>query len=162
VGKWFDTAACDEDFLKSAPFRYSYPIDLTVPAEQVWDGLCADRPLSWVRGLDIHWTSPRPFGVASTRVAKVALGALCIQERYFIWEEGQRNAFYAVRTNLPVFARFAEDYLVEPTPTGCLFTWTFAFEPLKPLTPAVRISSRANEALFAAMANDTRRQFGGR
>ncbi|GGM37651.1 polyketide cyclase [Longimycelium tulufanense] len=161
--RWYSLEPLDEGFFDSAPFRYRYPMDLPVPAERVWAGLTGSDPLSWCRLLsEVRYTSDRPFGVGTTRTATVLRGSLRIRERFITWDEGRRHAFLAEEANLPVFRRFGEDYLVEPTATGCRFTWTFAFEPNPALRLAFRAGAPLNRALYATFARDTRRHFGAR
>lgn len=155
----FALAAADETFVASAPCRYVFAMPLAAPAEQVWAGLVADRPLAWVRGLSATWTAPRPFGIGTTRTAAGAFGAVRLDEEYFRWEEGRRHSFHVLRSNVPMFVRFAEDYLVEPADGGCLFTWTFAVEPRGPRAAAAAIGA-AQRPIYAAMARDTKRHFG--
>jgi hypothetical protein len=53
-----------------------------------------------------------------------------INERFFRWEEGRRQSFYALESSVPAFRRFAEDYLVESTSEmSCRFTRTIARAP---------------------------------
>jgi hypothetical protein len=92
----------------------------------------------------VNWTSPRPFGVGTTREV-VAPGGSTMRERYFRWDEGNSHAFYVYESKLPIFKRFAEDYVVEPDGAETLFTWTVAIEPkntfrlpLKVLAPVLR------------------------
>ncbi|HJQ44231.1 MAG TPA: SRPBCC family protein [Jatrophihabitantaceae bacterium] len=149
----------DADFVANAPQRYVFAMDLPAPAETVWQGLVADKPLAWVRGLSIGWTSARPFDVGTTRTAKGGFGAIWLYERYVVWEEGHRQVFVVERSNVPLFHRFAENYLVEPTADGCRFTWTFAVEPRGPR--AVRaVDNLIQRGMFGAMASDTRKHFG--
>jgi hypothetical protein len=157
----FDLEPVDETFFDAAPCRYVYAMDLAAPAHEVWAGLVADRPLSWVRGLRITWTSPAPFGIGTTRTAAGAFGAVRLDESYFRWEDGRRHSFTVMRSNSPMFRRFAEDYLVEPAEGGCTFTWTFAVEPRGP-QPVIAAIGSAQRPIFAAMARDTRRHFGVR
>ena len=149
----------DEDFVQTAPCRFVFPMRLRASAEQVWSGLVAERPLAWVRGLTIRWTSPAPFGVGTTRVAAVGFGAVRLDVVFFRWEEGRRYSFSAVGANVPAFRRFAEDFVVAADGDGCIFTWTFAFEPRGPRALAGALGA-AQRPIFAAMARDTRRHFG--
>ncbi|MDT7589862.1 MAG: hypothetical protein QOE32_7412, partial [Pseudonocardiales bacterium] len=120
----------DEQFLTSAPVRFSESFDVAGPAEEVWRELVGEKPVDWCRALSITWTSERPFGIGTTRQAKILGGALTVQERYFLWEEGRRKAFCVVEASLPVFERLAEDYVVEPLGSDrCRLTWTIAMEP---------------------------------
>ncbi len=52
-----------------------------------------------------------------------------MREHYYRWDESRSNAFYVYEASLPLFKRFAEDYVVEPDGSETLFTWTVAVEP---------------------------------
>jgi hypothetical protein len=145
-----------ETFFDSAHTHYSHHWSIGHPAFEVWRELVGDRPLHWCRGVAINWTSPRPFSLGTTRQAKVLGGVLKIHERFFIWEEGRRYAFYATEASAPLFNCFAEDYIVEPDgPNRCTFTWKIALEPTalgKPCGPV-------NSLLFTSFFKDTTRYF---
>lgn len=145
----------DTSFFDTAPYRSSHTLDLPVPAERVWHGLVAHPPLSWCRFLSrTDWTSPPPHGVDSER--RVVVGTLLhLRERFISWEEGRHHAFTVDAANLPLFRRFGETCHLEPTPTGCQLTWTFAYE----LRPAFRAGTPLATALFASLVRDTRRHF---
>ncbi|MEA2425051.1 MAG: hypothetical protein QOH13_1461 [Thermoleophilaceae bacterium] len=152
---WFSAQPVDESFFDNAPVRLSDTFDVPRPAAEVWSELTADNPLAWCRILrGITWTSPRPFGVGTTRTARSVGGV--IKERYFLWEEGRRKSFFVVEASAPLFRRFAEDYLVEPaSESSCRFTWTIAFEP----KPAARIANPANRLLLGTLLSDTRKHY---
>ncbi len=118
----------DETFFDTAKLRYEQSWDINESAADVWRQL-VENPLHWCKTLKINWTSAPPFGVGTTRRVKV-LGLLVSNEYYFVWDEGRRNAFYFTDANLPLFKRFGEDYVVEPTgENNCRFTWKLAGEP---------------------------------
>jgi hypothetical protein len=147
-----------EEFLTTAPQRHSRRWRIDRPAEQVWAELVSDRPLHWCRGLDVSWTSSRPFGIGSTRQAKV-LKVLAVQELFFAWEEGRRYAFGVTEANAPLFNGLAEDYVVDPAgPDACEFTWTIAYEPSTLGKPGAPV----NGVLFRSFFADTTRYFGAR
>ncbi|MCW2786679.1 MAG: hypothetical protein JWP74_3196 [Marmoricola sp.] len=149
----------DADFFDSAPFRVSETFHIPRPAEAVWKDLVSDRPLDWCRVLSIHWTSARPFGVGTTRTAKILGGVIIVNERYFLWEEGRRMAFCVESANLPMFKHLAEDYLVEPDgPDACRFTWRAGLAP----TLVGKLGSPVNGLLFKSIFADTRKHFGVR
>ncbi|HEY1854759.1 MAG TPA: SRPBCC family protein [Solirubrobacterales bacterium] len=128
------------------------------PAAEVWGELTGDDALYWCRILqEVRWTSPRPFGVGTTRAVTALWGAALLREHYFRWEEGRRHSFYVVEASAPLARSLAEDYLVEPTGEGsCRFTWTICFEP-QPLTaPAAPLNKRLLRTLFT----DTRKHYG--
>jgi hypothetical protein len=155
----FALEPADEDFLRTAPQRYVFPMELPVSPERVWqDAMAGPHALRFVRGLRIRWTSDAPRGIGSTRTAFAGFGAIHLQERYFVWDDGRRNAFMGTAVNVPLFRRFAEDYVVEPTASGCRFTWTFAAEPRGP-RPAAAVNDVVQRAMFAGMARDVRRHY---
>jgi hypothetical protein len=146
-----------EDFFASAPVRFSDTFHIPRPAADVWSELVSDRPLSWCRVLNIRWTSARPFGVGTTRRAKILGGVLIVDERYFLWEEGRRMAFCVESANLPMFTHLAEDYLVDANgPDACTFMWRAGLEP----TRLGKAGGPINGLLFKSIFADTRRHFG--
>jgi hypothetical protein len=153
---WFATEPVEETFFDTAPVRLVEAFDIPRPGAQVWADLTADSPLAWCRIVrSISWTSPRPFGVGTTRTVHSVGGPM--NERFFRWEEGRRKSFFVVQASAPLFRRFAEDYLVEPTSeTSCRFTWTIALEP----RPAARIANPGNRLLLGTLLRDTRKHYG--
>lgn len=146
------TEPIDLSFFDSAPNVYEDQWDINVAAAQFWPDL-VDNPLHWCRGLKIRWTSPRPFGVGTTRHVSV-LGAIQADENFFLWEEGVRFAFHFTRANLPLFKRFGEYYEVQPTgPNSCRFIWKIAGEP----TLGGVAGRPLNSLIFRSLFNDTAR-----
>jgi hypothetical protein len=155
---WFKLKPVDEQFLASAPQRQVAVFEIPQPAARVWEALTADDTLNWCRAISgVNWTSPRPFGEGTTRTVRTPLGALVLKEVYFRWEDGRRKSFYGSEATLPLFRRFAEDYLVEEvSPTSCRFTWTVASEA----PPAARPGNPLNALITRSLFRDTRRHFG--
>jgi Polyketide cyclase / dehydrase and lipid transport len=155
---WFKLEACDEHFLRSGHHRQVAVIEIPQPADRVWAALTSDDALKWCRALSgVTWTSPRPFGVGTTRTARTPGGALALKEIYFRWEDGRRKSFYVSEATLPLFRRFAEDYLVEETsPSSCRFTWTVGNES----PPAARPGDPINGFITRSLFRDTGRYFG--
>jgi Polyketide cyclase / dehydrase and lipid transport len=153
----FKLQSVDETFLDTAPTRYAEAFEIALPAGAVWGELVADGALSFCRSLrGARWTSARPFGVGTTRTMPSLFGALVVEETYFRWEEGRRQSFYVHHASLPLFRRFAEDYLVEETsPTTSRFTWTIALDP----HPLARLGEPVNKLVIEGLFKDTRRHF---
>ncbi len=148
----------DEGFFDAAPLRFRGVFEIPRPAASVWADLVGDAPLSWCRTLDaVTWTSPRPFGVGTTRTARSLRGASVLHERFFRWEEGRRHSFYVEEASVPPFRRFAEDYLVEAlSEVTSRFTWTIAIES----RPAFRLTEPVNRLLLRTVFSDTRAYYG--
>lgn len=157
TGPRFALQPCDEEFFDAAPVRFRHALELPVSAQRLWRELTSDTPLSWCRLLtSVRWTSPRPYGVGTTRTARVTYGLPSLDERFFRWEEGRRKSFYVLESNLPMFHRFAEDYLVEEvSPTTCRFTWTIAAEPRAAMRPGAPVLG----LMVRSLIHDTRRHF---
>ncbi|MBS1879007.1 MAG: SRPBCC family protein [Actinobacteria bacterium] len=155
---WFSCEPVDASFFETAPVRLVGRFRVPRPAADVWAELTGERPLSWCRILDeVRWTSPRPFGVGTTREVNAVRGTNVLREHYFRWEEGRQHSFYVAEASTPLARRFAEDYLVEPTGEGsCLFTWRICFEPRLLAAPAVPL----NRLLLRTLFTDTRDHYG--
>jgi hypothetical protein len=132
--------------------------DIARPAAAVWGELTDDGALHWCRILqEVKWTSPRPFGVGTTREVNALQGANRLREYYFRWEEGHRHSFYALESSGPLFKSLAEDYLVEPRgEDACRFTWTIAVMP----TAVGRAGTPINRAILKTLFTDTARHYG--
>jgi uncharacterized protein YndB with AHSA1/START domain len=158
---WHELSSCDETYFDTAPFVYRYPVELDVPPERVWESLTSDRSMAdWGLGIrSLRWTSPRPFGVGTTREIVLVGKVLAVRELFFRWDEGSRKSFYATDINMPVVARFAEDYLVEKTARGSRFTWTIAFEPTEKSGLLLRLSSPLNGLSFRSVPHRAKAYF---
>ncbi len=124
--------AVGEAFFTAAPRRYRYQAELDVSAAEAFRVL--EDPASWPRWFPgirrVEWTSPRPFGVGTTRT--VTLGSATVYERFFRWEQGRRFSFYftAHDAAIPLFRALAEDYEFEDLPGDrSRFTYRVALEP---------------------------------
>ena len=77
----------------------------------------------------VEWTSPKPFGVGTTRTVYM-MGGLTGYETFIAWERGKRMAFCFTDASKPNVESFAEDYLVEDLGNGqCKVTWRMAMQP---------------------------------
>lgn len=101
------------------------------PAKVVFAAL-EDGPAwgEWLQGLQVEWTSPKPFKEGTTRTVKA--GPHTIEEVFFAWEDGRRFAFRFERTTLPIGAG-AEEYVLADTDDGCELHWTVRLSPKNPL-----------------------------
>jgi hypothetical protein len=161
--RWYPLESADAEFLGSAPHVFRYQKKFTATPEQVWDSLTSEESLAaWGPSIKkVTWTSPRPFGVGTTRDV-VAPGGATMRERYFRWDEGHRHSFAVYASTLPVFNRFAEDYLVEPAGDGTLFTWIVAIEPKGALGLPFKLLAPAVKAGFGRIPSGGQRYFAGR
>lgn len=147
--RWYPLVSADADFFVSAPHVFTYQKRFAAPPAQVWEQLTSDASIAaWGPATkDVNWTSPRPFGVGTTREV-VALGGATMRERFSRWDEGSRHSFAAYESTLPLFNRFAEDYIVEADGADTLFTWVVAIEPKGALALPFKVIAPAMKAGF--------------
>jgi hypothetical protein len=161
--RWYPLEPADAEFLDSAPHVFRYRKRFAATPEQVWESLISDASLAaWGPSIkDVTWTSPRPFGAGTAREVAPAAGPR-VRERYFRWDEGHSHAFYVYESTLPLFKRFAEDYVVERDGSGTWFTWTMAIEPKSAMTLPFKVLAPLLKAGFGRMPSEGERYFGAR
>jgi hypothetical protein len=143
----FACRAVDATFFENAPWVFRNEVELTAAPERVFaifeDG--ASWP-KWFDGIQrVEWSSPKPFGVGTTRT--VWLTSLTVDEHFFRWEPGRRFSFYFTSHSRPMVRALAEDYLLEPLGTGSRFTYTVAMEPRLWL----RLTGAIGRSVFGSM-----------
>ncbi len=158
--RWYPLESADASFLADAPHVFRYQKRFDASPEQVWASLTSDESLAaWGPSIKrVTWTSPRPFGVGTTRDV-VAPGGATLRERYFRWEEGHRHSFCVYESSLPLFRRFAEDYVVEADGAGTRFTWTVALAARSALAGPFRLLAPAVKAGFGRIPAEGQRYF---
>jgi len=161
--RWYPLEPADDEFLASAPHVFRYQKRFVATPEQVWEQLTSDLSLAaWGPSIKkVTWTSPRPFGVGTTREV-AAPGGSTMRERYFRWDEGKSHAFYAYESSIPLFRRFAEDYIVEPDGDATVFTWVVAIEPKGAFSFPVKLLAPALKAGFGRLPAGGERYFAKR
>ncbi|WP_433193665.1 SRPBCC family protein [Nocardia sp. CA-107356] len=149
----FRLAASDDTFLATAARRYIHIVDIPRVPDDVWDMLTAEDALvSWSGVITTaRWTSPRPFGVGTTRVVTLG-GIIRLEERFYRWDVGSRMTFTVDAASIPGLKRFAEDLTLRPIPTGTRLTWTFALEGNSLLRPMLAAASPVNRWVTKTIA----------
>jgi hypothetical protein len=157
--RWHQLFEAGDDFLTAAPFRYVNTIDVAAPPDKTWAALTADDTLvSWSPLVTrLHWTTPRPFGVGTTREVTI-LRLITARERYYRWEQGRRKTFTAVQVTVPGVRGLAEDYVVEPTPDGSRLIWTLGLEPHPVLRSILRLANPITAWMIRGIARGIRPQ----
>jgi len=121
----------DASFLDTAPARFEATVDVDATPEQIFE-IFEDAHAWTVWALPIQkveWTSPKPFGVGTTRTVSMA-GGMVGEEEFIAWKRGEHMAFVFTRVSKPTVSAFAEDYKVTPLGGGrCQVRWVMAMEP---------------------------------
>lgn len=161
MARWYPLAPADEQTFATAAHVYRYPVRLEAPPERVWESIASDKSLAaWPLGLRrLTWTSPRPFGVGTTREVVLPLGLMTVRERFFRWDEGKGYSFYVESADRPGLRQFAEDYVIEPDGEGALFTWTIALQPRGLLGPVMRVLAPVDRRAFGLLATAAKKHF---
>jgi hypothetical protein len=140
-------------FLETAPEKVVNVVEVPATPEAIFKVFEDDKAWTeWFEGIThVDWTSPRPFGVGTTRT--VSLGAMKVWEHFFIWEENKRFSFYFTQTKLPFVKALVEDYQLEAiNESSTRFTYTVAYEPALPLKLAGPIGKSALRKTFGRAA----------
>jgi len=145
----FTCRAMDLSFIESAPHRFVNEVEINASPERVfevfedgesWPNWCPDL-------IKVEWTSPKPFGVGSTRT--VTLKTMTVYEHFIAWDPGKRFTFYLTAINRPIARAFCEDYRLETLDKGkTKFTYTVAYEPRLLLKLAGPIGKRIMGNMF--------------
>ena len=161
MARWHRLERPDPSIFTEAAHAYRYPARFPAPPAQVWESLVSDESVkAWGLGVrSLRWTSPRPFGVGTTREVVLPLGSMALREEFFRWDEGRGYSFYVREANRPGLRSFAENYELEPDGDGTLFTWTIAFEAAGPLSPVLRLLAPVNKAGFGQLVRAGRGYF---
>jgi Polyketide cyclase / dehydrase and lipid transport len=163
MARWHPLEPADDEFFTSAPHVFRYQKRFAAKPEQVWESLTSDVSIAaWGPTIkEVKWTSPRPFGVGTTRDV-VAPGGSTMRERYFRWDEGHSHAFYVYESSLPLLRRFAEDYIVEPDGDKTLITWVVAIEPKDAFRLPVKVLAPLLKAGLGQVPSGGQRYFAKR
>jgi Polyketide cyclase / dehydrase and lipid transport len=130
---WHPLERAGAEFFDSAPQKYRFCMEVPRRPDEVWESLTSNESLAaWPMGPGVRfaarWTSPRPLGVGAGREVTLPFGALTLRERFFHWEDARGYSFYVEEASRPGLRRFAENYTLQPAPTGTLLTWLVAIE----------------------------------
>ncbi|KQY57112.1 MULTISPECIES: SRPBCC family protein [unclassified Nocardioides] len=160
---WYPLDPADDAFLRTAPAITTKVIEVPVPVETLWQALAADDAVvSWGPGATkVRWQGERPYGVGTIREVTVG-GAVTVREKFYRWDENERMTFAVTESTKPGIRRFAEDYVVESTPTGSKLTWTVAVEVAKFAGPSAVIVKQGLSLAVGSMINGLKKKLEAR
>jgi hypothetical protein len=122
----------DISFYETAPVCFDNSIEVPVKASVVWKILeDAHSWTVWAGAIDkVEWTSPKPFGLGTTRTVTMAKGQMVGWEKFIAWEAGKRMGFCFTHASMNGVDRFAEDWHVTPIDgESCSVRWVMCMEP---------------------------------
>lgn len=113
------------------PQRYVNVVELPCSAAALFGVLEDEKSWpKWAPGIGrVDWTSPKPYGVGTTRTVTF-WGGTQVFEAFTTWTPGVEMAFTFVGTSEEIWTSFGERYQVEDLGAGrCRLKWTVSYRP---------------------------------
>lgn len=115
----------------SMPERHVTVVELPCSAEALFDVMEDEHSWpKWAPGIGrVDWTSPKPYGVGTTRTVTF-WGGTEVYEVFTSWVRGSEMSFTFTGTSELIWESFGERYQVESLgPDTCRLTWTVSYRP---------------------------------
>ncbi|HCS27033.1 MAG TPA: SRPBCC family protein [Spongiibacteraceae bacterium] len=130
MSDYFECTPVGLDFLEQTKNVYKAEEIIRATPEQIFEVF--EDEVSWTVWAfpiqRVEWTSPKPFGVGTTRTVYM-MGNMDGYEEFVAWERGKRMAFTFVGCSKDATEKFLEDYRVTDLGDGtCRVTWYMAME----------------------------------
>ncbi|GAC70443.1 SRPBCC family protein [Gordonia soli] len=165
MARTYPLETIDIDFFDTAQITYRIDARIPVSPARAWAELTRQNTLDWCRAItSIEFTSPAPYGVGTTRTAKLAKGLTTLHEHFFLWEEDAdaeryRNAFGVLDASVPGTKRFGEYTEIQPADVGSRLIWTFALELPSKAKAVTAFSGPTASTVFKTVEADTLAHF---
>ncbi|MCB1843276.1 MAG: SRPBCC family protein [Halioglobus sp.] len=130
MSDYFECTPVGLDFLDKTPNVYKAEEIVRATPEQIFDVF--EDEIAWTVWAPpiqrVEWTSPKPFGVGTTRTVYM-MGGMTGYEEFIAWEKGKRMAFTFLACSKDNPGKFLEDYRVTDLGDGtCRVEWYMAME----------------------------------
>ena len=130
MSDYFECTPVGLDFLEQTKNVFKAEEVIKATPEQIFEVF--EDEVSWTVWAPpiqrVEWTSPKPFGVGTTRTVYM-MGDMDGYEEFIAWERGKRMAFTFIGCSKNNTEKFLEDYRVEDLGDGsCRVTWYMAME----------------------------------
>jgi uncharacterized protein YndB with AHSA1/START domain len=122
------------EWVPQAPIQVVATLDLSAPPERVFEVLSDTGGwANWYKGMRKVRVDGPASGVGALRT--VWVGATSVQERFLVWEPGQRMTFVITSMNIPGVRSMVEDWVLTPGSSAgtTRLTTTIAVEASGPL-----------------------------
>ena len=131
MGDYFECTQVGVEFLEQTPNVFVAEEIIQATPEQVFEVFeDAHSWTVWAMPIQkVEWTSPKPFGVGTTRTVSM-MGGMDGYEEFIAWEPSKRMAFTFIGCSKDSTEKFLEDYRVTDLGDGsCRVEWHMAMEP---------------------------------
>ena len=118
------------DYFSDVKKAFVSTIEVDATPEQIFASFeDADDWPKWAPPIThVEWTSPKPFGIGTTR--RVTMIGMVGDEVFIAWDYPKNMAFCFTHSSQALVQSFAEDYKVTPLPNGKTeVVWTMAMTP---------------------------------
>jgi hypothetical protein len=130
MSDYFECTPVGVEFLQQTPNVFVAVEVIRATPEQIFEVFeDAEAWPVWAMPIQkVEWTSPKPFGVGTTRNVHM-MGGLVGYEEFVEWERGKRMAFTFLGASKDATEKFLEDYRVTDLGDGtCKVAWHMAME----------------------------------
>ena len=130
MSDYFECTKVGVEFLEQTANVFVAQEIVTASPEQIFDVFeDAHAWTVWAMPIQkVEWTSPKPFGVGTTRSVHM-MGGMIGHEEFVEWQRGKRMAFTFVGCSKYATDKFIEDYRVSDLGDGrCKVEWYMAIE----------------------------------
>lgn len=118
------------DYFNTAKKSFTSIVEIDATPEQIFASFeNADDWPEWAPPITkVEWTSPKPFGVGTTR--KVTMTGMVGDEVFIAWDYPKQMAFCFTHSSESLVESFAEEYVVTPLDNGkSRVVWRMAMTP---------------------------------
>ncbi len=131
----YETAKVGLEYFQNAKYLFRSEITVRCTPEQMFASFeDADSWPAWAMPITkVEWTSPKPYGVGTTRSVSM-LGNLVGHEEFLLWKPCTEMAFRFNQVNKAnTIGSFGEHYHVTDLGNGTIkLVWTVGMEPIGP------------------------------
>ena len=143
----------DDAWIDSAPVQLINSVEIAASPRAIWAAF--EDAAAWPRWASVithvEWTSPRPFGIGTTRTVKMR-GGLVGYEEFISWDPHRRMGFRFNEASMNGVRAFAERYTLEPLPDGrTRVVWVMAMAPTGVSKVIVPLTRAAMRRMFGRM-----------
>ena len=142
----------DDAWIDTAPIKMINTVVIAATPQQIWAAF--EDAAAWPRWATVikhvEWTSPKPFGVGTTRTVTMA-GKMTGFEEFIAWEPYTKLGFRFNEASMDGISAFAERYDLVPVDGRTSVTWTMVMAPKGVSKVIVPVTRPIMQRMFGRM-----------